>query len=94
MKHQPHFEPGYAALKEVPRICALIEDLDRRIRLLEADIAHEEERVGVSDRFDGAAYSMLARTLSTRRDNLNATKAALQTRLGGLQRQGDEAVSA
>jgi hypothetical protein len=59
----------------------LIADLDRVVRILNCDIATEEERAGVADRSE-AAYPMLARTLARRRDNLKETVAALERRLG------------
>jgi hypothetical protein len=84
MKHQHHFESGNdVALREVARISTLISDLDRVVRILDSDIATEEELARVSDRFD-AAYPILARMLTARRDNLNDTIAALERRLVGL----------
>jgi len=50
------------------------------VRLLESDIEAEEERTGCTDRRD-ACYSILARTLIARRDNLSATIVALRQRL-------------
>jgi len=82
MKHQRHFW-SENPLREVARISALISDLDRVVRILDCDIATEEERARVSDRFD-AAYPILARMLTARRDNLNDTIAALERRLAGL----------
>ena len=51
-----------------------------RVRLLDSDIEAEEERTRCKDRRD-AAYSILARTLVARRDNLSATIASLQERV-------------
>ena len=51
-----------------------------RVRLLDNDIEAEEERTRCKDRRD-AAYSILARTLVARRDNLSATIASLQERV-------------
>jgi hypothetical protein len=82
MKHQRHFG-SENPLSEVARIRALIGDLDRIVRILDSDIATEEELARVSHRFD-AAYPILARTLTARRDNLNDTIAALERRLAGL----------
>jgi hypothetical protein len=82
MKHQRHFG-SENPLREVARIRALIGDLDRIVRILDSDIATEEELARVSDRFD-AAYPILARMLTARRDNLNDTIAALERRLVGL----------
>jgi multidrug resistance efflux pump len=58
----------------------MISDLERRVQLLDCDIFTEEERSRVSNPAD-PAYSMLARTLKTRRDNLKSTIAALEQRL-------------
>jgi septation ring formation regulator EzrA len=80
MKHQRHFGSSSAALRETVQIRTLMSDLDRIIRLLNCDIATEEEHARTFDRSD-PAYSMLARTLSARRDNLKDTIAALEQRL-------------
>jgi hypothetical protein len=81
MKHQYHFgSPNHAVLKEVARVSALISDLDRVVRILETDIATEEERAGVSDPFN-AGYPVLARMMTARRDNLRETIVALERRL-------------
>jgi hypothetical protein len=65
-------------------IWLLINDLARTIQLLDCDIRTEEERTLVSNQQD-AAYSMLARTLRTRRDNLKATIAILEFKAGTVQ---------
>ena len=49
-----------------------ISDLQRIVRLLEADIEIEKERAGVSDP-KNPNYSTLARAIGARRDNLIAT---------------------
>jgi hypothetical protein len=54
--------------------------LGDRVRLLDYDIGAEEERTRCKDRRD-AAYSILARTLVARRENLSATIASLQERV-------------
>ena len=83
MIHQRHFgSASDVALREVARISALISDLDRVVRILDCDIATEEERGRMSDPFD-ATYPILARTLTARRDNLKDTIAALEKRLAG-----------
>ena len=53
----------------------MIADLDRRVGLLNSDIASEEERVRVSD-----PSNFAARTMAARRDNLRVTIAALDQR--------------
>jgi hypothetical protein len=63
------------------KMCFLISDLARMVRLLDCDILVEEERTLVFDPQD-AAYSMLARALRTRRDNLKATIAMLELKSG------------
>ena len=83
MKHQRHFDTSEAAQREAVLIWKMIVDLDRFVQLLNCDIATEEERTRVSNRFD-AAYPILARTLAARRYNLKGTIAALERRLANL----------
>jgi hypothetical protein len=81
MKHQYDFgSPDYAALQQAAKLASMISDLDRVVRILDCDIATEEERAGVSDPFS-AAYPSLARALTARRDNLKQTIVALERRL-------------
>jgi hypothetical protein len=47
------------------------------VELLTVDIEHEEARAGVRDLSD-PAYSVLARSLRTRRDNIRVTIASLE----------------
>jgi hypothetical protein len=61
----------------------MIGDLDRIIKVLDTDIATEEERARVFDRSD-AMYPILARTLMARRENLKLTVAALEQRLAAI----------
>ena len=75
MKHQYH-SGSDSARKEATKVKALISELDRRVRLLESDIAREEGVAGVSDPFN-AAYPVLARMMTARRDNLRETISAL-----------------
>jgi hypothetical protein len=82
MKHQRDFDTREAAYQEAIHIWKMIVDIDRNVRLLDCDIATEEERVGISDRSD-VAYPILARMLATRRDNLKDTISALEQRLSG-----------
>jgi hypothetical protein len=60
----------------------LIADIRRVVDILKVDIAEEETRCGVSDPRK-AEYPMRARALVARRDNLEATIASLQQRVGG-----------
>jgi hypothetical protein len=69
-----------SALQEAARIRPMIIEIDRIVQLLDCDIAFEEERSRVSDRCD-PAYSILARTLAVRRDNLKVTISTLEKRL-------------
>ncbi|HMI12542.1 MAG TPA: hypothetical protein VK567_13300, partial [Bradyrhizobium sp.] len=62
-------------------IRTLMDDLDRTMRLVEVDIAAEQERAGIFDPAD-VAYPAMAITLATRRDNLKVTIASLAKRLG------------
>jgi hypothetical protein len=81
VKREYHSETKFA---EPEQIETLIANLCGRVRLLDSDIEAEEERTQCSDRRD-AAYSLLARTLIVRRDNLFATVAVLQERLATLE---------
>jgi hypothetical protein len=81
MKHQYHFgSANNAAPEYAAKVVALINELERRVRILESDIAKEEDLAGVSNPFD-AAYPILARVMAARRDNLKQTIAALEQRL-------------
>jgi hypothetical protein len=91
MKLQHHFGSATdVALRDVARISALISDIDRHVRILDCDIAAEEERARVFDPFN-AAYPILARTLAARGDNLRDTIAALETRLASLPARTEQA---
>jgi len=59
---------------------SIVEDLQRTIQILLIDICIEVERVQVFDKAD-PHYSVLARTLTSRRDNLILTVADLEKRL-------------
>ena len=80
MKHQYHSGScNDAGGKEAARVKALIDELDRRVRILESDIAREEGLAGVSNPLN-AGYPALARISTGRRDNLKQTIAALELR--------------
>jgi len=79
MKHQRHFDTYQAAQRE-NALMKMIDELDRSVQLLNADIAIEENRVWIFDRSD-AAYPILARGLAARRDNLMDTIDELKKRL-------------
>jgi hypothetical protein len=88
MRSQRYFEiPGETTLREVTQIKALVADLSRIIKILNCDIATEEERTLLFDRSD-AKYSILARTLTARRENLKNTVAALEQRLAIMSFEG------
>lgn len=94
MRHEHHFgSANDVALKDVARISALISDLDRHVRILNHDIAAEEEHARVFDPFN-AAYPILARTLATRRDNLKDTIGALEIRLASLLERPEQGIPA
>ena len=94
MKTQHHFEnESEAARREVAQIRTMIVDLDQVVQILASDIATEEERSRVFDRSD-PAYSILARTLAARRDNLKVTIAALEQRLENVLVALSEAIAA
>ena len=81
MKKQYYSESTNDRLrKEATRVRLLISELDRRVRILESDIAREESLAGVSNPVS-AAYPILARMMLARRDNLKQTIAALELRL-------------
>ena len=69
-----------AASIAAAQIRTLIESLSRCQQMLDCDIATEEERTRCSDDSD-PAYSVFARSLIPRRDNVAATIAILQERL-------------
>jgi len=94
MKHQRHFEIARATvLREAAVIRTMMDDLNRTVRLLDCDIATEEERARIFDR-SNSAYPILARTLAARRDNLRDTIAALERRLTTMKASFVEAVAA
>ena len=68
------------ALRQAAVIQGMIRDLERTVQILNVDISTEEERVGVFDRSE-PTYSIGARILTARRNNLNVTIAFLAQRL-------------
>jgi hypothetical protein len=72
-----------AAFRQAAVIQGLIADLERTVQILNVDICTEEERVGV---FDGSepTYSIGARILTARRNNLKVTIAFLAERLRAI----------
>lgn len=59
----------------------LVSDLRRMVQLLDHDINYEEERTGISD-LTNSNYSVAARQLRARRDNLAATISELEKSVG------------
>jgi ABC-type transporter Mla subunit MlaD len=92
MKHPRHFERASAA-REALQIGELIADLDRIVRILNSDIAAEEEQAQVFER-TRQEYPIFARTLAARRDDLTGTIAALERRLAAIYRARLDEVSA
>ena len=81
MKRQYRCETRSIAPEQIE---TLVIHLSGRVRLLDSDIEAEEERTRCKDRRD-AGYSIPARTLIARRDNLSATITALRERLATLE---------
>lgn len=81
MKRQYRFENRSIAPEQIE---TLVTSLNGRLRLLDSDIQAEEERTHCRDCRD-PAYSILARALIARRENLSATIAALQDRVAALE---------
>jgi hypothetical protein len=83
MKPKHHFDTNEFTRRAATLTWKMIVDLDRYVQLLDCDIATEERRVGISDRSDHA-YPILARMLTTRRNNLKDTITVLERRLSKL----------
>ena len=71
---------GIPTTRQAAVMRSIVEDLQRTIQILLIDICTEKERVQVFDKAD-PLYSVLARTLTSRRDNLILTVADLEKRL-------------
>jgi hypothetical protein len=67
-------------MTEAKHVRSTIADLSRTLFVIDREVAAEEERCNVFDRSD-ARYSMLARTIVARSENLRATIDTLETRL-------------
>ena len=68
---------GISTSRQAAVIRSMVEDLQRTIQILLIDVCTEEERVQIFDKAD-PLYSVLARTLTSRRDNLIVTVADLE----------------
>ena len=89
-----------AATIAAAQIRELIEKIGRTVQSLNYDIEAEEERTGCRDSRD-PAYSVLARNMAARRDNLAETDCCAAKTVGGCgscgpraHGAGDEAASA
>ncbi len=71
---------GISTSRQAAVIRSMVKELQRTIQILLIDVCTEEERVQVFDKAD-PLYSVLARTLTSRRDNLIVTVAVLEKRL-------------
>lgn len=88
MASQHHFElKSASAAREADQIGTLIKDLSHRISIFDSHIAAEEKE---TRNYDPAhfAYSVSAKSLAARRDNLKVTIAALEARLARLKADG------
>jgi septal ring factor EnvC (AmiA/AmiB activator) len=82
MRRQRHYERIVARENhQRDRLATLLESLRRSAVALEANIKDEEQRTGRRDP-SHAAYPMVARAMVQQRDNLKATIATLELRLG------------
>jgi hypothetical protein len=77
LKHQRHFESSTVS-REALQIGELIADLDRIVRLMNGDIAAEEEQAKASCL---SHPTIIAMNLAARRSNLMDTIALLEQRL-------------
>ncbi len=90
MASQHHFElKSASAAREAAQIGTLIKDLSHRISIFDCHIAVEEKETRIYDPTH-FAYSVSAKSLAARRDNLKITIAALEARLTRL--KADDAV--
>jgi hypothetical protein len=93
MEHQWDFKAASNfGSREVAQISGLISDLGRIVRIIDLDIAAQEQDARVFDT-SKAAYPITARMLRTRRDNLANTIASLEKRLASLLPQTESAHS-
>jgi len=74
------FETRPDDLRATMKLRALVADLHVRVQFLDTDIHNEEQRTGVFD-VANIAYSILARNLRARPDNLLATIKVLESHL-------------
>jgi hypothetical protein len=85
MEHQSDFRSASKLdSREVAQISGLISDLERIVRIIDLDIAAQEQDARVFDP-SRAAYPIAARMLRVRRDNLANTIASLEGRLAAFE---------
>jgi hypothetical protein len=82
MKHKLHFGSA-TPTREALQTKTLIADISRIVRILDSDIAAEEEQALIFDH-TRAEYPILAMTMAARRDNLLNTISILEQRLAKL----------
>lgn len=88
-----NFGPGIDRSKDLARnIPQLVADVQRDIAIIEDSIANEEAVTRQSDR-SRVDYSLVARSLIARRDNLLATKTALLARMPADDVQPNSAIA-
>jgi hypothetical protein len=93
MEHQWDFKSASKFdSREAAQIGGLIRDLERIVRIIDSDIAAQEQDARVFDA-SKAAYPIAARMLRARRDNLANTIASLESRVASLLPQTESAPS-
>jgi hypothetical protein len=79
----PQFEPVHSYDADVGRLKNLIGELERSMAMLTSDVQREEQKTGVFE-IESPCYSILARHLRSRRDNIASTVAVLAKRFRGV----------
>jgi hypothetical protein len=75
--------PSHTVNEKAGRLETMIADLSRVVKILDVDIATEEEQSQIYDQTN-AEYPMLARTIVARRENLKATISVLEAKLASM----------
>jgi hypothetical protein len=86
MQMSSRFETPSYSDKTTRKTQTLLTELQRQVELVDADIAEEERRTKVHD-VSEPTYSLLARNLRGRSNNLLATIAILKRQLGGAEQR-------
>jgi hypothetical protein len=79
----PQFEPVRSYDADAGRLKNLIGALERSMAMLTSDVQQEERKTGVFE-IESPCYSILARQLRSRRDNIASTVTVLAERLRGV----------